>query len=88
MNSGNQQPEATSQSTGTSQGTAGNNDLAASPPGDLTLILVLLAIFIFHSPFTGWWSNLGLPWYSIFVFWLLLIVLLALHQLKKSGASR
>ena len=74
MNSGNQQPEKSS--------------AAASPRGDLTLILVLLAIFIFHSPFTGWWSNLGLPWYSIFIFWLLLIVLLAFHQRKKSGTSQ
>ena len=50
--------------------------------GDLTLILVLLAIFLFHSPFTGWWASLGLPWYSIFIFWLILIALSALNQHK------
>lgn len=50
--------------------------------GDLTLILVLLAIFLFHSPFTSWWASLGLPWYSIFIFWFVLIALSALNQRK------
>jgi len=47
---------------------------------DLTLLLALLAVFIFHSPFTRWWTSLGLPWYSMFVFWFVLLVLLAIKQ--------
>ena len=54
---------------------------------DLTLILVLLAIFLFHSPFTTWWTSLGLPWYSFFVFWLILIVLSAFNQRKTNTST-
>lgn len=46
------------------------------------LLLVLGAIFVFHSPFTRWWAELGLPWYSVFVFWLALIILVALDNFK------
>jgi len=47
---------------------------------DLTLLLFFLALFIFHSPFSRWWTGLGLPWYTIFLFWFLLIALLAIKQ--------
>ena len=46
---------------------------------DLTLLIMLAALFIFHSPFTRWWTGLGLPWYSVFLLWLLVIVLVALN---------
>ena len=46
---------------------------------DLTLLIMLAALFIFHSPFTRWWTSLGLPWYSVFLLWLLVIVLVALN---------
>ena len=46
---------------------------------DLTLLIMLAALFIFHSPFTRWWTGLGLPWYSVFLLWLLVIVLIALN---------
>jgi len=46
---------------------------------DLTLLIVMLAMFIFHSPFTRWWSSLGLPWYTVFVFWSIVIALIALN---------
>lgn len=51
------------------------------------LLLVLGAIFVFHSPFTQWWAGLNLPWYSVFLLWLLLIVLVALDNFK-SAAGR
>lgn len=44
------------------------------------LLLVLGAIFVFHSPFTQWWASLNLAWYSVFVLWLLLIVLVAIDN--------
>jgi len=49
------------------------------------LLLVLAAIFVFHSPFTRWWSEADLPWYSVFLFWLALIVLVALDNFKGSS---
>jgi len=44
------------------------------------LLLVLGAIFVFNSPFTRWWAELDLPWYSVFVLWLVLIVLVAVDS--------
>ena len=53
---------------------------------DLTLLLVLAALFIFHSPFTRWWTGLQLPWYTVFVFWFFITFLIALNSY--SGGSR
>lgn len=49
------------------------------------LLLMLGAIFLFHSPFTQWWAGLGLPWYSVFIFWVFLIVLVALDNLSSTA---
>jgi hypothetical protein len=43
-----------------------------------TLVLILLALFIYASPFTDWWTGLRLPWYAALLPWLLLIALTAL----------
>ena len=51
------------------------------------LLLVLGALFIFHSPFTRWWSEQGLPWYTVFVLWLVLIVLIAIDNAFSSSAG-
>jgi hypothetical protein len=48
---------------------------------DLTLLLVLAALFIFHSPFTRWWAGLQLPWYTVFVLWFFVILLIALNSI-------
>ena len=48
---------------------------------DLTLLTMLAALFVFHSPFTRWWTGLGLPWYTVFVLWLLIIGLIAINSL-------
>lgn len=54
---------------------------------DLTLLLVLAALFIFHSPFTRWWASLQLPWYTVFVLWFFVILLIALNS-HFGGARR
>jgi len=46
------------------------------------LLLVLGGIFVFHSPFTRWWTDLNLPWYTFFLLWFVLIVLVALDNIK------
>jgi len=56
------------------------------PSTDLTVLLVLAALFIFHSPFTRWWASLQLPWYTVFVLWFIVILLIALNSL--SGGNR
>lgn len=48
---------------------------------DLTLLITLAALFIFHSPFTQWWTGLDLPWYTVFLLWLLVIALIAINSL-------
>lgn len=47
---------------------------------DLVLLLLALALFLFASPFTRWWANAGLPWYTPFVLWALLIAAMALRH--------
>lgn len=51
------------------------------------ILLVLGAIFIFHSPFTRWWAELGLPWYTVFLLWFILIALVALDSSSGSDSS-
>ncbi len=51
------------------------------------LLLVLGAVFIFHSPFTDWWASLNLPWYAVFVFWLILIFLVAFDNFSSQAES-
>ena len=48
--------------------------------GDHTVLLALLAVFVFHSPFSRWWANLELAWHTIFILWGLVILLVALNQ--------
>lgn len=52
------------------------------PGSDHTIPLALMALFVFHSPFSRWWADLGLPWYTIFAVWGLVIVLVAVNQLR------
>ncbi len=53
---------------------------AETPHNDHTLLLFVLALFVFHSPLSNWWTSLNLPWYVIFIFWGLLIILIALNR--------
>ena len=40
-------------------------------------LLFLLALVLFVSPLTGWWSTLALPWWAMFVPWAGVIALAA-----------
>ncbi|MBX2885408.1 MAG: hypothetical protein KTR32_35965 [Granulosicoccus sp.] len=51
---------------------------------DHTLLLVLVALFLFHSPFSGWWLGQGPPWYTVFVVWGVILVLVAINQWRIS----
>lgn len=49
--------------------------MSGRTPQDHTLLIAALAVFLLNSPFSAWWSTLGLPWYAIFMPWLLIIAL-------------
>ena len=49
-------------------------------PTDHSLLIFLLALFLVNSPLKQWWSGLTLPWYAMYLPWLLIIVLLAVNQ--------
>lgn len=48
---------------------------------DRVLLLFLVALFLFASPFTTWWAYARLPWYLPFLLWGGLIALLAFERL-------
>ena len=54
---------------------------------DHTLLIVILAIFVFNSPFTTWWTQQALPWYTIFLLWLGLIALVGWHQITGENSE-
>lgn len=49
---------------------------------DKSILLALLTIFFFASPFTQWWGSSELPWFVPYLVWLLIIVLGALAAHK------
>ena len=52
---------------------------------DLVVLLLLLALFLFFSPFTAWWAGAGLPWFVPFLLWALLIGLVAVYDRFEGG---
>ena len=50
---------------------------------DHTLLIFALAVFVFHSPLNQWWAALALPWYMLFVPWLIIILLIAWNQIRR-----
>lgn len=50
---------------------------------DHTLLLFLVALFLFNSPFSDWWMQQQLPWYTIFIAWAFIIVLVAINQRRR-----
>ncbi|HEY8554588.1 MAG TPA: hypothetical protein VIL43_08630 [Burkholderiales bacterium] len=44
---------------------------------DSSVLLFLLGLFLFFSPFTFWWAELAPVWYLPYLLWLGLIVLIA-----------
>lgn len=53
-------------------------------PADHSLLICLLALFLVNSPLNHWWSELTLPWYAIFLPWILIIILIAWNQDRQS----
>jgi hypothetical protein len=49
---------------------------------DKSILLALLTIFFFASPFTQWWGSSDLPWLMPYLVWLLIIALGALVARK------
>lgn len=47
---------------------------------DLVVLLLLVALFLFVSPFTAWWAGATLPWFVPFLLWALLIGLIAVYD--------
>ncbi len=47
---------------------------------DSVVLLLLVALFLFVSPFTLWWASDGSLWYFPYLLWLALIVLTAVVQ--------
>lgn len=55
-------------------------------PRERAALVFLLALVLFLSPLTGWWSALGLPWWAVFVPWAAVIALAA-RTGGRSGAD-
>ena len=53
------------------------------PPSDHSLLICLLGLFLVNSPFNQWWSTLTLPWYAMYLPWILIIVLVAVNQTRQ-----
>lgn len=53
-------------------------------PSDHSLLICLLALFLINSPLNQWWSTRELPWYAMYLPWLLIIVLVAINQLRQN----
>ncbi|MFK7889373.1 MAG: hypothetical protein AB8B63_01050 [Granulosicoccus sp.] len=58
-----------------------------TPASDHSLLIFLLALFVTNSPLNHWWTNTNLPWYSLYVVWLVVIALLAVNQLRQKGGD-
>lgn len=57
------------------------------PRPDHSLLIFLLALFLFNSPLRQWWSELALPWYTIYLPWLAVVVLIAINQLRQNRGN-
>lgn len=61
--------------------------MSLRPLFDHSLLIFLVGLFVFNSPLRQWWSGLTLPWYAMFLPWLLIIVLVALNQRRLRGGD-
>ncbi|MFK8077291.1 MAG: hypothetical protein AB8B84_11940 [Granulosicoccus sp.] len=53
------------------------------PATDHSLLIFLVGVFLINSPLRQWWSDLALPWYAMYVPWLVIILLVAINQLRQ-----
>ena len=51
---------------------------------DRGILLALLAVLLFASPLTRWWSAVGAPWYLPYLLWLGVILLAAWLQQRNT----
>ncbi len=51
---------------------------ATAGNGSVSFLLLAVGLFLFLSPFTQWWIDQALPWYTPFAIWLGYIGLIAL----------
>lgn len=49
------------------------------------MVLALLGLGLFASPFTDWWARASFPWYFPFVLWGVLIALVVVTQILGHG---
>lgn len=54
-------------------------------PVDSAILLFLVALFLFVSPFTDWWARDDSPWYLPYLLWLGLIALIAAVALRRDS---
>lgn len=59
----------------------------SKPPYDHSLLIFLFALFLFNSPLREWWSGLALPWYTLYLPWLVVIVLVAINQMIQNSGD-
>lgn len=53
------------------------------PHLDSTILLFLLAIFLFVSPLVQWWASDDSPWYLPYLIWFGIITLVAWVQQRR-----
>ncbi len=51
---------------------------AAAGNGPVSLLLLAVGLFLFLSPFTHWWNQQNLPWYTPFLIWLGYIIVIGI----------
>jgi hypothetical protein len=61
--------------------------MSKAPASDHSLLIALLALFVINSPLNHWWAKLPLPWYSLFLPWLVVIALVAWNQSRQNGGD-
>ena len=52
---------------------------------DKSILLALLTVFFFASPFIHWWGGSNPPWFTPYILWLLMIILGALIARREKG---
>lgn len=57
------------------------------PASNHALLIFFVGVFLINSPLRHWWSEASLPWYGLYMPWLLIIVLVAINQQRQQGGD-
>lgn len=57
--------------------------MSLKPVSDHSLLIFLVGVFLVNSPLRQWWSELTLPWYAMYIPWFIIIVLVAINQVRQ-----